>query len=1230
MRCSSLLSPFAGDSPSLLRLSLLLASLTPPTTAITFNPIPSANLDLSNLGRVGLAGDFNGISLYQFEGQNENGFITNGSQSVMARFPNGGFATLASADAGIAAMCPYIFSNGTLAGVVIGGNFTSLGDIESQGVALFNPNTSAITALPGLSGQVTALLCDESSNTVYVGGSFRGANSTNAIAWVGDSWANLPFAGFNGPVSSIAKASNGHIIFGGSFTGLGNATGPSEPDQQIVNISGANITSASSTTTTGFSDPRNIVCKTGGTDGTGNTWLLADDSPGFWRADFGFGFTPTKLRLWNTHQDGRGTKTFRYTAMPINGIMNLTYIDPDTGSNSSCSSECHLSSNSSVKYQDFHFVNMVGMDAFRIDISAWYGSGGGLDGIELFQDDIFAYAINDFNEPTCAGLSAASSATTSGPWTVSPSQQSVAEYLTATFDSTTVSSSSGSVVFYPDIRQSGNYSVNIYTPGCLQDNSCDTRGMVVVNGTMASGTTNETFKTSLYQTNDYDKYDQIYFGYIEAGSSSFRPSVTLSPGSALTAGKFTVVAQRVGFTLIDSTGGLNGIFEYNPEQAVINTSDFQNSTFDKAGMDLNTGAEVNAIVTSGSTTFVGGNFSTSTYKNILSISSSSTTSLVSGGLNGEVATMVLNDTTLFVAGNFSNTNTASTTGLNNVAAYDTEKNTWSALGAGVNGRVMSVVPISLNITANVPETVITLTGDFDELNAFGSNSSVSVNGFAIWVPSRSNWLQNLNAATMSINGRLTAGVNVSGEYFFAGSLSSSQLSANGVASLSSGLSPFPVSIQANSPSQSSSSLSKRDGSSTQNVTGVTTGLFYENGGRNITILGGHFTATASNGTEVNNLVFIDGANGNTVTGLGSSISNDSTFLALAVENDMLYAGGSVKGTVNGESVGGLISYNLKSSSLDTQAPALGGDSVVVNDIAVRTKTGDVYVGGSFTEAGSLDCPGVCLFTASTSQWNRPGTNLQGTANTMLWSSDSTLIVGGSLAVDGGNVSLASYDVKAQTWTAFNGASAIPGPVTALTAATGDISQLWVGGTATNGSAFLMKYDGSAWNSVGDVFESGTTVRGLQVMPLSQKHDSSNLVPSDQALMVTGSMVLPNFGNASAVLFNGTNLVPFALTSTAANTGGSLSQIFSQENNFFKSSGSHLAVGLVVLIALAIALALIFLLVVAGVLAERIRRKREGYMPAPTNSYDRMSRIPPQQLFSSLGHSRTAVEKAPMI
>ena len=76
---------------------------------------------------------------------------------------------------------------------------------------------------------------------------------------------------------------------------------------------------------------------------------------------------------------------------------------------------------------------------------------------------------------------------------------------------------------------------------------------------------------------------------------------------------------------------------------------------------------------------------------------------------------------------------------------------------------------------------------------------------------------------------------------------------------------------------------------------------------------------------------------------------------------------------------------------------------------------------------------------------------------------------------------------------------------------------------------------------------------------------------------------------------------------------------------------HLDKGFIVLIALAIALGLIFLLVVAGVLAERIRRKREGYVPAPTSMYDRnngMSRIPPQQLFGSLGRGK--MDKPPNI
>jgi hypothetical protein len=189
-----------------------------------------------------------------------------------------------------------------------------------------------------------------------------------------------------------------------------------------------------------------------------------------------------------------------------------------------------------------------------------------------------------------------------------------------------------------------------------------------------------------------------------------------------------------------------------------------------------------------------------------------------------------------------------------------------------------------------------------------------------------------------------------------------------------------------------------------------------------------------------------------------------------------------------------------------------------------------------------------------SQWDRPGGNLEGIANTMLWASPSSLIVGGALILNGGNVSLVTYDAKGQTWTAATGANSIPGPVTALTAANSDASQLWISGIATNGSTYLMKFDGTNWNSVGYTLGSGTNIRGLQVLSLSKSHASSTLVSASQTLMLTGSLNLSGFGNASAVLFNGTTFEPFALTSTASNTGGSLSQIFSQQQNNFPSSG----------------------------------------------------------------------------
>ncbi|KAK1970649.1 cellular morphogenesis protein [Colletotrichum sublineola] len=1196
-------------------------------TAIQFTPVPDVNLDLSQLGRIGVAGDFNGISRYQFEEQNERPYNTNGSESLLAQLPNGAFASIISTDASIHDMCTFTLQDGTMQGVVIGGNFTSLDGIQSQGIALFNPNTSEITPLAGLSGQVNALLCDQETNMVYVGGNFRSANSTNAIAWQGkNGWTNLPFAGFNGPVSSITKASNGHIIFGGSFTGLGNTSTPSTPDDQTINLSSANITSASSTSTPGFSDPRNIICKTDGVDGPGNTWLLNDNALGFWQASFGFGFQPTKLRLWNTHQDGRGTKTFRFTALPLGGILNMTYLDPATGQNASCTSECPLSSNTSVKFQDFHFVNLVGMNSFRIDISEFYGSGGGLNGIQLFEDDINSYAVNDFNAPACSDSDTKSSATATGPWSTSPSLQSNSQYLTAKL-SGSITANSASVTFLPDLKESGNYSVNLYTPGCLQDATCLTRGQVNITGIM-SPSGNNRFATSLYQTNNFDKYDQIYFGYIEASSADgFRPSVTLTPLAGQNLNEMTIVAQRVGFTLINSTGGLNGLFDFDPSVATLDT-DFKSSKINQLGSSFSSGSAVTSLKTAGDLVIVGGNFTSSSARNVVGINTASeATMALDGGLNGEVKAMELNGTHLYVGGIFSNTQDNAVAGLNNVGVYDITANTWTALGSGVNGEVSHVVPMLVNITnENEPESVITFTGDFSEINAFGDNAAIPASGFAVWVPSRKNWLQNLSGPVPAFSGILTTSISdlPGGGSLYAGSMTSATISANGAVTLAERFGQFPVKIKPSSPP--SGTISRRGAVSSGNATGVVTGAFYNNNNRNITILGGHFTAEGANGTSANNLVLIDGSNLNAITGLGSQIEDNSTFIALAITGDLLFAGGSIRGRVNNNDVQGIVSLNLQSATFNSTQPSgvTGGDATVTS-IEVRPETGDVYIAGSFDSAGALGCPGVCYYDTSLAAWNRPGVNLDGNGHTLIWTSKSQLVAGGNFTLNSSYPAmLAMYSPERQAWSAYPGQDSLPGPVEVITAGSRDRNQLWVSGTASNGSVYLMKYDGSVWRSAGVALLPGTIVNSLQVFSLTTSHDNTDILNSNQVLMMTGSLNIPNFGTASAAIFNGTTIQPYALTTNSGNTAGSISRIFTENEDFFSDNANHLALGFVVLIALGISLALIFLLVIAGMALDRLRKKREGYSPAPTSMYDRgggMKKIPPHELFESLGKGR---------
>lgn len=1194
-----------------------LAGLHLVSTVYAYTTVPSPDLDLQTLGQVAIGGNFDAISTYSYVGQKE-GAQGNGTQSVLQMLPNGMYDVLAATDANVEGVCALTLRNGTLLGVIAVGNFTSIGGIGAQSMAFIDAQTGNIAPHPGIQGSVTAVLCDSDTETAYLGGTFEAAASTNAIAFLAaGSWANLPFAGFDAPVTSITKAPNGHIIFGGSFTGLKNmSTSSSDQQGEPINLQSAAISSIANTTS-----GAGIVCPSNNSATT--PWQLQDNTAGSWTAATRYGFEPSKLRLWN-RQEGNGVKTWRFTALPNTGIMNFTYTDPATGRKAHCDAKCPLAQNSSLPYQDFDFVNRIGMNSFRIDVSAWYGQAGELNGIELFQNDTFVYAIESLNEPTClSSTNSISKATTTGPWYETPSRNSYADYLTVVVGPTTLDTTN--IVFEPDIREKGNYTVVVYTPGCIQDSSCSARGIVNVTGTLTSDGSNS-FSTQLSQTNDYEKFEQVYQGPIDPASGSFRPAVTISPSKLLPAQ--LIVASRVRFSGNPSTGGLNGLFDFDPNAAVVDT-DFSKSAINNAGTMLKRNAQVNALAVHNDTIYSAGSFSDDTFENIMSFADNQAHSLANGGLNSAVTDLYAADDFLYVGGNFTATNEGGPTGLENVAAYNFADGAWVALGAGVNGPVTDVVPFQLNISSGQAETVIGFSGSFSTVRATGSDPEQQSDGFAVWVPSRNNWLQNLGPDRQLLAGQLCSyTILPNGTWLGAGTLVSLGQAVSGVAGLSRsssniGIQQLPINIEPSTNAEPSSQK-KRGLLTQQNVTGVVAGTYDTHNGRNITILGGHFSAR-TNTSVVQNLAFFDGAT-NQVTGLPSGIDDNSTFLALTTQNNLLFAGGLVTGRVNNDRVQGLVLYDLANNTYRSPQPAaLEGDDVIVNTFATQSGSTNVYVGGSFeTTAQNLPCSSVCMYDTNSNLWSSAGGELTGVVTALHFLDNTNLLAAGNLSVSGNATSLANYDTGSQSWAVYE-VDTLPGPVTAFAESSQD-DEFWVaGGSNSNNSAYLVKVNRDrSLAPVSGLFDSGTRILGMQLMRLRSNHRSTQYVDDNNDLLVMGQLNITGFGQASAALFNGTTMQPFILSVNSAGEPGSLSTLFSSNSNpATHGSGSFRhSNGIAILVAFCAALGTIFLIILAGMILNRIQRKRAGYSTLPSVPYQdknmNINRVPPERLFASMG------------
>lgn len=539
------------------------------------------------------------------------------------------------------------------------------------------------------------------------------------------------------------------------------------------------------------------------------------------------------------------------------------------------------------------------------------------------------------NEPACASAAARSSSSATGQWSETDSPEVDSEYMSTNLDSSQLSSAS--VVFEPHIQQSGEYAVLVFTPGCRQDNSCSSRGQVNITGTYTKDGLAAT-PTQFFQTNDFDKYDTVYRGFIDASDGGFRPRVTLTPSSSQSQAVVNIVAQKVQFQLFSnakdtnndgtSTSSdsleLNGLYEFDPKETNTPTAaDIESSVISSAGRQLTNGATITTLATRDGMTYVGGNFSAQAgnFEHFFAIGSGGPVIPSKGGLNSSVYAMLLVDDLLYLGGLFQNTNTESTSGLGFVAAYNTQNQEWQTLGAGVNGRVMDIVLLSVN-TSSGAENAIALSGDFTRIEGNGGAAAVEVDGFAVWVPSQKQWLERLSGNTIAIGGGvLSAAVSVSGgNVFYAGSIASQSLSASGAVSLSStntavALQALPINLQ----ETSSNTAQRRRTILPEGYQGVVTGVFYApSDDKNMTVLGGHFTTQGKSGV-VNNLLIINGAANDEITGFGNEIESTGTVFTLTVVGSLLFIGGSLTGNANGD-VSGMVIWDLSTNAFASVQP----------------------------------------------------------------------------------------------------------------------------------------------------------------------------------------------------------------------------------------------------------------------------------------------------------------------
>lgn len=461
-------------------------------------------------------------------------------------------------------------------------------------------------------GGVDSILVDYP--LVYFGGNFTysvGSSAGHSLAiWNHTSNSSFlaPFGGFgeNSRVNSIVKLDSDSILFSGLFTKLddqswvGLMSGNESENDNFTNIEvGSVVPLQLATWDAGSSssfDASTFVCP----DTEKAAWLV-HSTQGSLDCSLPFEVFPQKIRIFNSPEDDSGVSLFRIITQPSGGIMNLTYVDPLSGNLSYCDAFCPLLKRSSLKeaqergntaqairidnnltsiqwsetFQDFAFVNNIGVSNIQFSALNSYADSVGLSSFQLYQSAVSVYANNTLNDLGCgSSVDKSDSSLSGGNW---HSGSSTDSYLISEVDSS--QSDKPRITFNPAVNGVGNYSIKFYTPGCLADNTCSSRS--IVNVTIWSGKDNSMLTSALiYQNNQQEKYDQLYFGPLEAPPNvtlEFHSSIYLNnPSNIIVADRVELTAHTVQANETEDDSLLNGMFLYQLSKGVDEL--IQNST----------------------------------------------------------------------------------------------------------------------------------------------------------------------------------------------------------------------------------------------------------------------------------------------------------------------------------------------------------------------------------------------------------------------------------------------------------------------------------------------------------------------------------------------------------------------------------------------------------------------------------------------------------------------------